>query len=40
MLEEGEGVDKDEARAADLYRKSCQGGYQPGCEAAERVGGR
>ena len=37
LLELGQGVPRDSARAAALYRRACDGGYTPACA---KVGGR
>jgi TPR repeat protein len=34
MLETGDGVRRDAARAKTLYRKACEGGYAPACPKA------
>jgi len=31
MYCKGKGVAKDAAKAARLYQKACDGGYEPGC---------
>jgi TPR repeat protein len=31
MYERGEGVARDDTRAAQLYQKACDGGYARGC---------
>jgi TPR repeat protein len=31
MFDQGKGVAKDEARAAELYKKGCDGGLGPSC---------